>query len=639
MALIGGEEHLKVWGKRSRNVFNQKIDYAPAEVSTRYGISGVKVWISYSKKGGACYIRKVRNIINIVKADVVGVANRTVHNSVSEDMVFKVVELVVFHIEPEAARRAIIGHVHRDMSGRFPRNGNKEILDREEKKRGEKEKAHMMKRKGNPISVRLDLNRRSDSSWFSEDVAFFQTLMGRVGFSVVWRTLYHSILKGCPGSLIFALVLMVGAFMNAETELAKMMDPFRSGTRGRLPDLNEPPLPMDIQEEDNGDAALAPHKRISKADLESSISQFNNFLRKRETEASSSGEISPAAYARREELLRGGCWDEIVRGLRDYGENSGISKHRLSWQAALKKVVLKEGTDLSYLRTLKDELYDKGTESDGLGKVAFHSSRSERVKGKGWVAPYKFLKSDGTKAHIGNETQTYGLVETQSGQALALLSSLAWAISQFDAIISFRTNPLVVFLASDCFYDSPAKESRTRTFCSYVLSFNPFLVEVFGRDLVDQMPHLALSRSFKREESWDGTRKDYDEIKPPKNFTEPRKKKVRKSEGMVAASHPGAKPIQVHLYANTPKPGFSCQACSSVPRTRPGTLIQCVVSITSTVSRQLAAELSNESGIPLTADLGVPIVHGRASKELYPPLVEERRERSLLVVRNKLLKT
>nr|YP_010373890.1 ribosomal protein S3 [Hernandia nymphaeifolia]UPI56072.1 ribosomal protein S3 [Hernandia nymphaeifolia] len=38
------------YGKTSRNVFNQKIDYAPAEVSTRYGISGVKVRISYSKK-------------------------------------------------------------------------------------------------------------------------------------------------------------------------------------------------------------------------------------------------------------------------------------------------------------------------------------------------------------------------------------------------------------------------------------------------------------------------------------------------------------------------------------------------------------------------------------------------------------
>nr|QWX88197.1 ribosomal protein S3 [Vigna unguiculata] len=38
------------YGKTSHNVFNQKIDYASAEVSTRYGISGVKVWISYSKK-------------------------------------------------------------------------------------------------------------------------------------------------------------------------------------------------------------------------------------------------------------------------------------------------------------------------------------------------------------------------------------------------------------------------------------------------------------------------------------------------------------------------------------------------------------------------------------------------------------
>ncbi|KAL4316377.1 hypothetical protein HN51_070311 [Arachis hypogaea] len=38
--------------KTSRNVFNQKINYASAEVSTRYGISGVKMWISYSKKKG-----------------------------------------------------------------------------------------------------------------------------------------------------------------------------------------------------------------------------------------------------------------------------------------------------------------------------------------------------------------------------------------------------------------------------------------------------------------------------------------------------------------------------------------------------------------------------------------------------------
>nr|WON65706.1 ribosomal protein S3 [Spiraea chinensis] len=38
------------YGKTSRNVFNQKIDYTPAEVPTRFGILGVKVWISY--RGG-----------------------------------------------------------------------------------------------------------------------------------------------------------------------------------------------------------------------------------------------------------------------------------------------------------------------------------------------------------------------------------------------------------------------------------------------------------------------------------------------------------------------------------------------------------------------------------------------------------
>uniref|UniRef100_A0A3Q7IVV3 Small ribosomal subunit protein uS3m n=1 Tax=Solanum lycopersicum TaxID=4081 RepID=A0A3Q7IVV3_SOLLC len=50
------------YGKTSRNVFNQKIDYAPAEVSTRYGISGVKVWISYSQKKGGCAISETYEI-------------------------------------------------------------------------------------------------------------------------------------------------------------------------------------------------------------------------------------------------------------------------------------------------------------------------------------------------------------------------------------------------------------------------------------------------------------------------------------------------------------------------------------------------------------------------------------------------
>nr|BCT43057.1 ribosomal protein S3 [Musa itinerans var. formosana] len=51
---LGGAEIARTecgkFGKTSTNVFHHKIDYAPAEVSTRYGISGVKVRISYSRK-------------------------------------------------------------------------------------------------------------------------------------------------------------------------------------------------------------------------------------------------------------------------------------------------------------------------------------------------------------------------------------------------------------------------------------------------------------------------------------------------------------------------------------------------------------------------------------------------------------
>ncbi|KAJ3669722.1 hypothetical protein LUZ61_021327 [Rhynchospora tenuis] len=49
---LGGAEIARTesrkYGKTSCNVFNLKIDYASANVSTRYGILGVKVWISYS---------------------------------------------------------------------------------------------------------------------------------------------------------------------------------------------------------------------------------------------------------------------------------------------------------------------------------------------------------------------------------------------------------------------------------------------------------------------------------------------------------------------------------------------------------------------------------------------------------------
>uniref|UniRef100_A0A0E0LJ99 Small ribosomal subunit protein uS3 C-terminal domain-containing protein n=1 Tax=Oryza punctata TaxID=4537 RepID=A0A0E0LJ99_ORYPU len=83
---LGGAEIARTecgkYGKTSCNVFNQKIDYALAEVSTRNGILGVKVRTSYSQN------KKGR------------VANRMVHNFVLEDMAPKVVDLVVFHIEP-----------------------------------------------------------------------------------------------------------------------------------------------------------------------------------------------------------------------------------------------------------------------------------------------------------------------------------------------------------------------------------------------------------------------------------------------------------------------------------------------------------------------------------------------------------
>nr|ULQ69397.1 ribosomal protein S3 [Gahnia tristis] len=62
---LGGAEIARTecgkYGKTSCNVLNQKIDYAPATVSTRYGISGVKVRISYSQKKG-CAISETYEI-------------------------------------------------------------------------------------------------------------------------------------------------------------------------------------------------------------------------------------------------------------------------------------------------------------------------------------------------------------------------------------------------------------------------------------------------------------------------------------------------------------------------------------------------------------------------------------------------
>ncbi|KAM7249166.1 hypothetical protein ACFE04_019746 [Oxalis oulophora] len=84
------------YGKTSRNVFNQKIDYAPAEVSTRYGISGR---CSRGCKPDGTQLGFGRYGTKSCKA------GRLSYRAI------------------EAARRAIIGQFHRAMSGQFRRNG------------------------------------------------------------------------------------------------------------------------------------------------------------------------------------------------------------------------------------------------------------------------------------------------------------------------------------------------------------------------------------------------------------------------------------------------------------------------------------------------------------------------------------
>ena len=91
-------------------------------------------------------------------------------------------------------------------------NGNEDvreqILKREEKRKKSKNKAHMA-RIGNPISVRLDLNRSSDSSRFSEG----DRESHRMGQSFPSVCPIFKIEKGvggrcrCPGRTRFLLTL------------------------------------------------------------------------------------------------------------------------------------------------------------------------------------------------------------------------------------------------------------------------------------------------------------------------------------------------------------------------------------------------------------------------------------------------
>ncbi|KAK2996115.1 hypothetical protein RJ639_029495 [Escallonia herrerae] len=112
------------YGKTSRNVFNQKIDYAPAEVSTRYGISGVKVWISYSKKKRDVLYPKRTKYSQYRKGRCcrgckpdgtqLGFGRYGTQSCTAGRLSYRAIE---------AARRAIIGQFHRAMSGQFRRNG------------------------------------------------------------------------------------------------------------------------------------------------------------------------------------------------------------------------------------------------------------------------------------------------------------------------------------------------------------------------------------------------------------------------------------------------------------------------------------------------------------------------------------
>ncbi|GAU48507.1 hypothetical protein TSUD_291930 [Trifolium subterraneum] len=84
------------YGKTSRNVFNQKIDYASAEVSTRYGISG--------RCSRGCKPDGTK----------LGFGRYGTQSCRAGRLSYRAIE---------AARRAIIGHFHRAMSGQFRKNG------------------------------------------------------------------------------------------------------------------------------------------------------------------------------------------------------------------------------------------------------------------------------------------------------------------------------------------------------------------------------------------------------------------------------------------------------------------------------------------------------------------------------------
>ncbi|KAL5070578.1 hypothetical protein RYX36_021465, partial [Vicia faba] len=111
------------YGKTSRNVFNQKIDYASAEVSTGYRISGVKVGFHIVKKRDLLFLKRMKfskyhkgRCIRGCKLDEtkLGFGRYGTQSCRVGRLSYRAIE---------AARQAIIGHFHRAMSGQFRKNG------------------------------------------------------------------------------------------------------------------------------------------------------------------------------------------------------------------------------------------------------------------------------------------------------------------------------------------------------------------------------------------------------------------------------------------------------------------------------------------------------------------------------------
>ncbi|KAF7117275.1 hypothetical protein RHSIM_RhsimMtG0002600 (mitochondrion) [Rhododendron simsii] len=113
----------------------------------------------------------------------------------------------------EAARRAIIGQFHRAMSGQFRRNGKIWVrVFADLPITGKPTEVRMGRGKGNPILVRLDLNRSSDSSRFH----YLFTLI---------KTLVTSMVKELILSLIL-LLLTIGLWDSGLTWVAPLVAVF-----------------------------------------------------------------------------------------------------------------------------------------------------------------------------------------------------------------------------------------------------------------------------------------------------------------------------------------------------------------------------------------------------------------------------